>query len=483
LSEKKVSRRKFIYAGAGVVVVAAAAGAAYYLSLPSAAPQVTTTVASASTAATSTAASASAATQTPLTFVHWHYRDDVVAGYVKQFESEMNETVVEETLDNANYNPLIETKFQAGEVIDMNYANAFEAFRLVKLGRTQDVESFPEISQIKSEMYPSVVEAYSTADGKLAGLPYFWSARSCPVVDDDVLTKAGMAGQRPGTWDELWDMAAKIKKTGVVQYPVLPHWFTANYGIVWDFLAEMSNVYDDPDLTKTLFAKDFSPIFDVNTEVADLLTKWASVTKAGLVDPTIFSMGGDDPMVTASLTGNYAFVPTAIYYFKSMNDPTASRIPVGSANLVPVTKQAWGVIDTGIYCWPKVNHDPDRSQKLMKFFGWKDPTSGKRLTATAWAKSDALSSGYTDTLQDPDVIAAFKSWLGDRTDATLKTINDIAVGMGRPRIWKSALYTPWADLAFPILSSVASGVVDVKTGVTKLRSAADTLYKQYEAHT
>jgi len=414
----------------------------------------------------------------PLQFVHWHYRDDIVTSYVKQFEQYFGEKVQEIPLSNENYNPLIEAKFQAGDIVDMNYANFFEAARLIELGFTRDVESFPEINQIKAEMYPSIIEAYSTADGRLAGLTYFWSARSAPVVDDSILEKAGMAGERPGTWDELWQMAREVKAAGAAETPVMPHWFNANYGITWDFLAEMANVFNDPDLTKTLFNKRFQPVFDAKTEVGELLKTWQNVFKEGLVDPSVLAQAGDDAHVSAIVSGKYAFTPTALYYFKVQNDPSQSRIPLGKANLVPVTKSGWGVIDTGLYCYPKKTTDDTRSQRLIKFLGWRTP-DGIRLTSTAWAKTDALGSGYTDTLRHPEVGKAFREWLGDRAPATLKIFDDIANTMGRPFVFKSPLYSEWADFSFPLLSAMTSGGLSVQDGVTQLRQKSDELYQKF----
>src|SRR6185437_847309 len=110
--------------------------------------------------------------------------------------------------------------------------------------------------------------------------------------------------------------------------------------------------------TKTLFDKNFQPVFDTNSDAADLLTMWATATKNGLVDPSVFSQSQEADTVQAGNTGQYAYISTAIYDFMSLNDPTASQIPVGSANLVDVsTKQSgWGMIETGVYCWPKVTH-------------------------------------------------------------------------------------------------------------------------------
>ncbi|MEM4374718.1 MAG: ABC transporter substrate-binding protein [Nitrososphaerota archaeon] len=496
--ERKITRRKAVSraAAAGLAVgVGVIAGVGGYLGgsatggVRTVTSTVTQTVGAQTVTSTVTAgAQTVTVTQTvtgretvtgpPLQFVHWHYRDDVVTSYVKRFEQYYGERVQETLLSNENYNPLLEAKFQAGDIIDMNYANFFEAARLVELGFTRDVESFPEINQIKAEMYPSIIEAYSTADGRLAGLTYFWSARSAPVVDDSILEKAGLAGERPGTWDELWEMAREVKAAGAADAPVMPHWFNANYGITWDFLAEMSNVFNDPDLTKTLFDRRFQPVFDAKTEVGELLKTWQTVFREGLVDPTVLAQAGDSDHVSAIVTGKYAFTPTALYYFKVQNDPAQSRIPLGKANLVPVTKSGWGVIDTGLYCWPKKTTDDFRSQRLIKFLGWRTP-EGERLTSTAWAISDALGSGYTDTLRHPDVKEGFRSWLGERAEQTLKIFDDIANTMGRPFVFKSPLYTEWADISFPLLSAVTAGTTSVEDGVTKLREESDRLYRKF----
>jgi len=467
--QKTTSRRKFIAAGAAAVAVAAVGGAAYYLSQGSAPPSNT----------------ASSAASSPLVFDHWHFQDAQVTEYLKSFEKEFNEpAVVEEPIDNGNYHTLLLAKFEAGEVMDMCYANGYAVPTFLSLGYLQDLESMTDINQIKSEMYPGVIDSESTADGKLYCLPYYWSARPIVVVNDDILNKAGLSGQRPETWDELWSLAAKVKASGASQYPVIPNWMSITSGITWDFLGEMANAYNDPDCTKTLFGKDFHPVFDTNTEIADLLKTWQRVVKDGIVDPVVFSQTGEGETVAAMNTGKYAFATTALYDFVPMNDPKSSMIPLGSANLVPMVKQPWGMMETGVYCWPKKNHSQERSQELLKFLGWKDPATGKRITATQWAKVANLGSGYPDTLDDPDVVASFKNWLGDRADATLKAQKDISNAVRTPWIWKSTYYTAWEATVLPILSSIASGTLSVNDGITKMRSIAESLWqKQYGSTT
>ncbi|MEM3120450.1 MAG: extracellular solute-binding protein, partial [Nitrososphaerota archaeon] len=248
MERDKISRRKALSTASKVAIGAVAAGAiaglaGYSAGSSAAQPARTETITRTETLGGATVretvtrtvtAGTQPVTGPPLQFVHWHYRDDIVTSYVKKFMDYYGEKVDEVLLANENYGPLMEAKFQAGDVIDMHYANFFMVSRWISLGWDRDVEAFREIDQIKAEMYPSIVEAYSTAEGKLAGLPYFWSARSAPVVNDDILEKAGMGGERPGTWDELWEMSRRIKASGAATYPVMPHWFNAFYGIVWD---------------------------------------------------------------------------------------------------------------------------------------------------------------------------------------------------------------------------------------------------------
>jgi hypothetical protein len=151
---------------------------------------------------------------------------------------------------------------------------------------------------------------------------------------------------------------------------------------------------------------------------------------------------------------------------------------VGMANLVPMTKQPWGMMETGVYCWPKKNHDQQRSQELIKFFGWKDPATGKRMTASQWAKVAGLGSGYPDTLQDPEVVAEYKSWLGDRADATLKAQDTITRAIQSPGIWRSSIYVAWESSIVPILGSIATGQLSVQNGVAQMRSIAEDLWKK-----
>jgi hypothetical protein len=472
----QISRRAAIGTGAKVgigVAIAAIAGVGIYEAYAASSGSSSSTTSSTTTTTSSTAAN-------NLSFKHWNFENAQVSSYVKTFDTETGFNTSESYLDNNTYNPLIEAAFQSGEIIDMHYANGYEVPRLLSLGYDKDTSTMTNISQIQSEMYPSIVDSLSTVNGVLYGLCYYWSARPILSVNDAVLNQTSLAGKRPAGWKDMWtDSAVTVQKAGIVQYPVMPSWFSANYGIGWGFMGEVANTFNDADDTQSLFNKSFAPVFDTNTDIADLLTTWATATKSGLVDPAVFSQASESDGVAAGSTGKYAYTATAFYDFQSLNTPTSSQIPVGDANLcdTTTTQSGWGMIETGVYCWPKVTHSDANSQQIIKWFGYKDPTTGKRITQPAWAIAAALGSGYPDTLQDPTVTAGYQSWLGDRTTSTLSALSNITNGDKTPWVWKSLIYTSWQDTIYPVLSSVASGVLPVSQGITTMRNLADQLYQ------
>lgn len=486
LLTRKVSRRQALTSGAkaaigvGAVVVVGAAGYVAYTSVSPGGQTVTTTPTT--TATTTTAPTTGGAKPPfPLKFVHWHYQDAIITSYLSKFESAYNESVEQEVLDNANYNTLIEAKFNAGDKFDMNYENADAALRLVFLGKELDLEDMPGIAQIKSDLYPSIISAYSTIGGKLGGLPYFVSTRSATTANDKILDKYGMSKEYPTTWDELWDIGRKLQAKGLDK-PILPHWFAVWYGLVWDLEAELGGTFSDPDLTKTYFGKDFKPAFDPKAgPLYDLLKGWQKLYQDKTIDPIALTWGGDGPMVTAFNSGAYAFNPTAMYYFWAANDASQSQI-AGSATLVPPGKGLTGVIDTGLYQKPKNNSgDVDRQLRLIKWFGYKDD-QGEFLTAKSWFKSDLLNSGYKPVINLKEVQDAIRERMGDKTEQTLKALDEHIARMSTPFIYKSPLYPEWKqDVGSTILPAVVTGSISVEKGLQTMYDNANKLWQKYHA--
>jgi hypothetical protein len=110
-----------------------------------------------------------------------------------------------------------------------------------------------------------------------------------------------------------------------------------------------------------------------------------------------------------------------IYDSKVFNDPTRSKLAKGGSNpnakgsmYIPVDKQPWGLIDSGIYLSIKRQGQEDktlaRAYRRQEFFGYKDK-DGNFAVSKRWAIEQALNSGYPATLEDADVQAAYKKWM------------------------------------------------------------------------
>jgi len=419
--------------------------------------------------------------EVPLKWVHWGYRPDIITENIDIFMRQNNENVIQEQL-TGDYQPLVETKFLASEKFDMVYGNAFMAFRWVELGWTKSAEELPHIEIIKAEMFDSVKKAYSDAKGRLAGLTYFVSATPSLMLYDPMMEAAGLAGEVPKTWAELYDLIEKVgqRKPSGMKAAYVPAWWNAFWGTVWSLLAEVAGRANDIDLTKSMFGKDFKATFDAapGDHVFETLTDWRSLVKKDLVEKAVITAPTNVVGEEALWTGQYPIgQPHGLYGYWNANDPARSRV-AGKVTLVPVKKEAWGVIDTGLYCWPKNNNDHDRSARLIEWFGYKD-NNGKHTSADKWAKEEFLHTAYPAVLRDPSVKAAWQKRLGDKTEAVAQAAEGWLATMAGPWIWRSPLYGEWMIKAPDFMAKALVGEISVADAVKSMRSTADELWKKY----
>lgn len=418
----------------------------------------------------------------PLKWVHWGYRPDIITENIGIFMEQNNENLEQEQITSPDYQGMVETKFLAGEKFDMVYGNAFMAFRWVELGFTNSAEELPYIEWVKADMFESVKRAYSDKQGRLAGLTYFVSATPALIANDELLEKAGMAGELPKSHAELYDMLRKIKQRapeGMIK-PFVPHWFNAFWGTVWSLLAEVAGRAHDPDLTKSMFGKDFAPTFDAapGDTVYETVSDWRKLVDEDLVERAVISASSDTVGTEAFWTGSYAFGRlNGLYGYWNTMDPAKSRI-AGKATLVPVVEEALGVIDTGLYCWPKNNHDFDRSARLILWFGYKD-NNGKHTSAYKWAKEEFLHTAYPAVLRDPDVQKAWEARLGPKTKETAERSEKWLETMAAPWVWRSPLYGEWMVKAPDYMAKCLAQEISPRDAVSEMRKLADELWKKY----
>jgi multiple sugar transport system substrate-binding protein len=409
-------------------------------------------------------------TSATLVFRGWNYLPGIVQENTNKFNEQYSENVNYRTITR-DYVAVMENFHIANQPLDLAYCNPSTLYHWSVSGWVRDYEAWWNVETAKGEMYPGVLESM-TVNGKLYGLPYFVSNRGTIMANNAVLSRAGInAAAYPKTWAELYDICRQLKADGAIQGPpLLPHWFTANawFGISWGYVIECLNT------GAILFDKNNVPVFDEAS--LDVLQEWRKLLEEQIVPERVFAMDEAD-YVDAFATGTYAFSPQQIYDLKVFNDPSKSQI-AGQVAPVPVVDQPWGMIDEGIYAIANRDQFENRlarDYRLAGFFGYRDQVEGGELyVAKRWAIEAGLNSGYTAVLEDPEVIAAYNSWLPDPT--MLDTINALMSAAAIPKVWQTSWFDQWNAQAMAELPKACLGQTPVPEVHAKLKKLAEDLY-------
>ncbi|MGD9710540.1 MAG: ABC transporter substrate-binding protein [Thermomicrobiales bacterium] len=413
---------------------------------------------------------ADADTSESLIFRGWNYLPEIVIDNTSRFNEAYSETADYQTI-TGDYIGIMENFHIANQPLDLAYANPATLYRWSIPGWVHDYERWWSVEDAKAEMYPGVLESM-TIDDRLYGLPYFVSIRGTIAANNSILDQAGITPDLyPKTWAELYDQARQIKAEGIADTPLLPHWFTAGvwFGPSWGYLFECMNT------GAVLFDENNIPVFDDATLA--VLENWRALYDEGVVSESVFNMGEAD-YIDAFAQGTYAFSPQQLYDLKVFNDPARSPL-AGQFSAVPVVDQPWGLIDEGIYSVPNRDDSDEklaRKYRLGGFFGYKDQND-QLMVAKRWAIESALNSGYTAILEDPEVIAAYDSWMPETL--TLETLNGILNAGQFPRVWQTFWWEEWNATAMTELPQAILGQKSVEDAHATLKALAEELAERY----
>jgi ABC-type glycerol-3-phosphate transport system substrate-binding protein len=415
----------------------------------------------------------------PLVFRGWNYHPEVVEDNVRKFNATYGENVDYQTVAG-DYGSLMEKMHINREPLHFAYANPQTAHRWYKAGWIWDLEGMWSVDQVKKDLYPGWREIVTTKDGKLLGLPYFQSVRGTICTNEEMLQKVGITPKEyPKTWEELYEQLYQIKKANLTDVPFLPHWFaTSWFGLGWGYQFECMN------RGAVLFDDEGRPVFD--QKCYDILESYRQLLADGIVPSEVFTMQETD-FIDGFASGRYAYSPQQTYDSKVFNDPTRSRLARGGTNpeargsmYVPVDKQPWGLIDSGIYVAIKRPEQDEktlaRTWRLQEFFGYKD-ADGNFYVSKRWALERALNSGYPSTLEDPDVQAAYRQWMPD-PDFMMPAMKSILSSAKSPPVWKRYFYEEWNSKALTELSQAILGQKGTREALDGLKTHAEQLLEK-----
>jgi len=413
-----------------------------------------------------------------LEFRSWAWGVEVVQENVGIFQEDYDEHVHYSVI-SGDYSAVVATQLMTAVPLDLVYGAVQLVYKFAKAGWLHDFERHWLIDEFKGAMYDNIRESM-TVDGKLYGLPYFTNAQGCVLSNELVLEKAGMKGEHPGTWDELYEQCRKIKQKGAADYPFLPKWLPTDGGIHSMLEAETLN------RGVPMWDENQHPVFDGNSDLVGVLENWHSLYVDKIIPEANLTMQDSD-MIDAFGRGGYAFTVWQLYECKTWNDPTVSNI-AGYCRVVPDKGQPWGKLEVGMYHVPNTNwkaipdadkdHHLARQYRLADFFGYKDKR-GEFFVSKKFAIDFALGSGFPAVWDDPEVQAAFEAWVPD--EQVIEDFKGVLATTSYPAAERTAWYADWTYAVRSFLAQAVTGDLSAKDAVVKCREEADKLIEMYGA--
>ena len=344
-------------------------------------------------------------------FRGWQYKTDIVQDNVDRYNGEQGGNVDYATV-TGDYPAIMEQNLMAGAELDVLYANPSQAGRYFDGGWIMPAEALPNIDEIKADMYPNILDAWSYK-GQLLGLSYFVSTRGVMHVNLKKYYELGYTdADFPANWDELYDQLYEIREKGVDQ-PLLPHWINEWYGISWGFDFEVMNrggQVAHPDTHEPLLTTD------ADGPAYKTLEDWKRIWNDGLVPEEVLTYN-ESSYIDAYASGRYVFSPQQLYDLETFNREDRSQI-AGHASLLPYQGQSWGLLDSAVYLMTSRERDDAHTDDVKRFaswYGYQDQT-GNVFVGNRWMQESMLFSGYKSVMESDAAAERMRNALAREQD-------------------------------------------------------------------
>ena len=281
----------------------------------------------------------------------------------------------------------LSTQFQAGgEDLDVILGDIIWTAQLAANGWISDLsDRFTE--DISADYLPGSVEAV-TYEGKLFGVPWFTDT-GLLYYRKDLLEENGFPGP-PETWDELKQMAEKIRRGSGTKYGYA--FQGANYeGGVCNGLEFIWNhggdALDPEDATKVLIGEP---------EAIAGLAAYRSMISEG-VAPKTMSVYKEDESAGAFLRGDVVFLRNWPYVFGLISDPAESDVKpeqVGIAELPSADGEPGnGTVGDQPYY---ISATSDKADEAWEFIQWMVAPEQQRFRSIEGSYLPTLNALYED---------------------------------------------------------------------------------------
>lgn len=398
----------------------------------------------------------------------WDYEAQLVQRNVARF-TELNPDVgvAYTPITSAQFIRKITAEFLGGGGPDVLYMYDDSLAGSVDAEYLQPLDGIDGVDRIYDAIYPSTAAAM-TYQGKRYGLPYYTDMQAL-VYNAEILSRAGISGP-PKTLDELEAQALRIKRAGILEFPIGVAAQLSDTTGFWLWALVYANDTD-------LFDERLRPVMSTSGSALTGVFEWLERVsrRSGVLDPACLQLL-PVPMDNAVMAGRYAYVITSRYALRNYNDPAKSKT-AGKIRLAPPPsldgRTRGTVSSTRLYCLGARTEVRDKAVRLLKYLGGLD-AAGQPYTARFWFVQRGLGFAYRDLAGDPEITAVLRRFADPETYA----------GLARIARARSVTAVPWypefeQELQRATQQVLVGGTTPAAASAS-LDEAARSLAKRYE---
>ncbi len=343
--------------------------------------------------------SVATAQEVTLEFVVWNYSLETIQDNVKKFEAD-NPGIKVNVTDYTwpDYHDTMVLRLRGNTQTDVIYGGQDWLPSWASAGWLVPLEDyFPDVVKYK-EKTTDYALSDMTYNGKLYGLSYYADIISF-IYNNQILEDNGIPV--PQTWDDVLQASLKLKEAGMEK------------PIVYEYNQELPNFYDAfvaqvYGRGGAMFDDDLNPLFNDPESEAFKHLQWLqdAFTKHEIVAPETH----ESKIIPAMNTGKHAFTVVFNYVLAAMNN-AAQQPLAGQFALALMPGEAHSTLGFAKFyaMTAQAAEDPARREAAWKFIEYMG--GGDYRVAKRWAVEKGLGFAALPLFDDPDVQAAWSTWI------------------------------------------------------------------------
>ncbi|MFD9889876.1 ABC transporter substrate-binding protein [Amycolatopsis sp. NPDC059027] len=346
-------------------------------------------------------------------FEGWDYESQLVQQNVTRFTTLNPDVGVSYTpITSSQFIQKITAEFLGGGGPDVLYMYDDSLAGSVEAGYLQPLDGIAGVDEIYDAVYPSNAAAM-TYQGKRYGLPYYTDMQSL-VYNAEILGRAGISAP-PKTLDELEEQALRIKRAGILEFPIGVAAQLSDTAGFWLWGLVYANEAD-------LFDERLRPVMSASGSALTGVFAWLERVsrRSRVLDPACLQLL-PVPMDNAVMAGRYAFVITSRYTLRNYNDPAKSKTAgkIRLAQLPSLDGRTRGTVSsTRMYCLGARTEVREKALRLLNYVGGFD-AEGKPYTARFWFVQRGLGYAYRALADDPEITGVLRKFADPEVYAQL----------------------------------------------------------------